>query len=164
MTRTFWSLGLVIVVACTQPAPSGSSLLLDLSPGTRPAVVGAYDFELLGSGTGRACATRDDATRYWVGLPELDRISRDPLTRQAIAAAAFDAITRLEDVDSIVVTRVTTEAKGPDQVCASIVGRGVRLRKAGSASEPTVTPPAAPDDDDGSGSGGLLGNPFDQRS
>jgi hypothetical protein len=56
-------------------------------------------------------------------------MSDDPLTRQAIAAARSARSRGLEDVDTIVITRITTEAKGDDKVCATLVGRDVRLLK-----------------------------------
>lgn len=111
---------------------NGSSLLVDLSPANRPQLVGALDFDLLGMGSASACATRDSGVSYWVGISSLERISPDSLTRQAIAAAVMDAVQRLdEDVDTILLTSVVTQAKGADKVCATVVGRGVRLVKAG---------------------------------
>jgi hypothetical protein len=153
--RVIWPLWLGL---CTcAPAPrqvSGSTMLVDLAPHGSPPVVGAYDFELLGSGAGKACVSRDDRATYWVGLADLDRMSDDPLTRQAIAAAALDAISRLEDVDSIVITRITTEAKGDDKVCATLVGRGVRLLKAEPATTPSTTTPTPPAATPSAGSAG----------
>jgi hypothetical protein len=35
---------------------------------------------------------------------------------------------KLDGVDTLVITRVTTETTSADVVCASLVGRGVRLR------------------------------------
>ena len=143
--RCFWAV-LFSICSCAVPPRevSGSSLFVDLAPHGSPPIVGAYDFELLGSGAGKACATRGDHVTYWVGLADLERMSDDELTRQAIAAAALDAISRLDDVDTIVITRVTTEAKSEDVVCATLVGRGVRLLKA----KPHVTKPPPPPRDD----------------
>jgi hypothetical protein len=60
-------------------------------------------------------------------------MSNDETTRQAIAAAAYDAISRLDDVDTIVITRVVTDSQTPDRVCATVYGRGIRLAKASGA-------------------------------
>lgn len=76
--------------------------------------------------------------------------------RPATSAALIDALDNLSAVDSIVVTRVITEKKGDDEICASVYGRGVRLTKA-SASQTEVKPPGAAtnatqaDDDDSDG-------------
>jgi hypothetical protein len=157
--RCLWVV-LFALGSCAPPAReiSGSSLFVDLAPHGSPSVIGAYDFELLGSGAGKACATRGDRVTYWVGLADLDRMSDDELTRQAIAAAALDAISRLDDVDSIVITRLTTEAKSEDVVCATLVGRGVRLLKAKShhVEEPPPPPPPSHDDDGSAAQGSDL--------
>ncbi len=141
-------------VGCAAPeraAIDGSSLLVSMQPGNQPAMVGALDFELLDSGVGKACVNRLTPTTYWVGMTDLAKLSADELTRQAIAAAATDAISRLDlsglptaadgglpsTVDTILLTHVVTEGKGPDRVCATITGRGIHLVKA-----PTVPRPA----------------------
>lgn len=124
-------------IGCTPPpvAPvahaeiSGAGLLLDLSPTNRPSLVGNLDFDLLPSGAGTACVARDSHKQYWVGVTELAKIASDPLTRQAIAAAVTDAVSRFEDTDAVLLTSVVTESHGPNQVCATVVGRGFRLTK-----------------------------------
>jgi hypothetical protein len=114
----------------TTPEVNGGGMLIDLAPANRPRMVGALDFELLAGGVGKACVDRGSVKQYWVGMADLAKLSSDELTRQAIAAAAADALGRLDDTDSILLTRVVTESKGPDRICATIVGRGVRLTKA----------------------------------
>lgn len=130
------------VLAPVQPQVIGSGLLIDLSPANRPALVGALDFDLLAAGAGKACVDRGSLKHYWVAMDDLSKISPDPLTTQAIAAAVTDAVARLEDVDAILLTRVFTDSRGPDQVCATIVGRGVRLTKAEKPVDPTLAPTA----------------------
>src|SRR6185369_17339349 len=98
-----------------------------LTPTNRPVLVGNLDFELLPQGSGMACANRSGGKQYWVGMADVAKVSSDWLTRQAIAAAVGDAVARLENVDSVMLTSVVTEAKGPDRVCATITGRGVRF-------------------------------------
>ena len=117
------------------PAVSGTSLLIDLTPTNRPKLVGNLDFELLPKGSGFACVTRGSGKEYWVGMAEIASISSDWLTSQAIAAAVTDAVSRLEDVDSILLTSIVTEAKGAGRVCATISGRGVRLMKSTESDE-----------------------------
>lgn len=111
----------------------GSSLLIDMTPTGRPTLVGKLDFDLLPQGSGKACATRGSQTVYWVGMADIANISPDALTRQAIAAAITDAVARLEDVDSILLTSVVTEAKDRDRVCATVTGRGIRFVKDGAS-------------------------------
>ena len=60
----------------------------------------------------------------------------DRTTQQAIAAAAYEAISRLAGADTILITRVVAEGQGSGRVCATIHGRGVRLIKDGESSEP----------------------------
>jgi hypothetical protein len=141
----FVALAQLMLCACDPPPPrrpvvperSGASLLLNLSPANRPEVRGSYDFELLEAVGGKTCISRSNRTSvYWVGLQDLSQMHPDPLTQQAIAAAAYDAISRLEDADSIVLTRVVAEGQGSDRVCANVYGRGVRLIKAGEPAKP----------------------------
>lgn len=131
----------VLVGACTpeprpeprrpRPESTGSSLVIDLSPKGRPSLVGNFGFELLDEVSGKTCVTSAmrSEVRYWVGMPALDKLAPDLLTQQAIASAVHDAIARLEDADSLVVTRFVTESQGPDKICATVFGRGVRLTK-----------------------------------
>jgi len=142
MLRSALMVVLVSVVACVpeappapaEPAVSGAGLLINVAPSNRPALVGNLDFELLGAGSGKACVFRGSPTRYWLKMDDLT-LPTDALTKQAIAAAMTDAISRLDDVDTILLTRVVTEGKGPDHVCATVTGRGVRFIKAGPAAE-----------------------------
>ena len=145
--RIYLSIAVGVAASCVPPPPpprapiavSGGSLLVDFNPVNRPALVGTLDFELLAGGKAKACADRGSASSFWVGMADLEKISRDPLTRQAIAAALTDAITRLDDVDAILLTSVVTEAKGPDRVCATVAGRGIRLTKAPTAASPAAS-------------------------
>jgi len=129
---------------------SGSGLLLNVSPSRGPDFFGGYDFDLLGEGHGEACAVNGDRRVKWVGVADLNSISTDPLTRQAIAAAAYDAISRMDKIDGLVLTRVVAEAKSSERVCATVYGRAVRLTKATSPKslpEPSSQPPNEPDED-----------------
>lgn len=93
-------------------------------------MVGGYDFDLLDDVAGKACAVTGATTTYWVGIGDLGKVSPDLLTRQAIAAAALDSIAHVTGADTLLITRVVTEGKGPNKVCATVVGRAVRLTKA----------------------------------
>ena len=131
---------------------SGSSLLLDVTP-RPPSFAGAYDFDLLEQVGGKACITRgNNSSTYWLGMTELAKLSSDSLTREAIAAAAFDAISRLDEADTLVLTRVVAEGNGVHRVCATVYGRGVRLKKAApllpTAERNTTKPVASPGDDE----------------
>ena len=139
----------MLVVGCAKPEPpraprasrpevQGSTMFLNLQPTNHPEIVGSYDFELLGQGFGRGCVDRGGDTVYWSGMTDLAQLSSDALTRQAIAAAMHDAVTRLDRADTILVTRVVTDSKGPDRICANLVGRGVRLMKTVSKNQPPV--------------------------
>lgn len=108
-------------------------MLLDLKPINGPALEGSLGFDLLDQIVGKNCATRGDDTVYWFGFSDLAKVGPDLLTRQAIAAAAFDAIANIQDADSFVLTYVLAQAKGPDKVCAEVHGRAVRLTKGGTA-------------------------------
>src|SRR3954465_2034667 len=77
-----------------RPEATGAALVLDLTPANRPSVRGDYGFDLLAEMSGMACATSSmrSSVRYWVGMPDIDKLAPDRLTQQAIAAAAHDAI------------------------------------------------------------------------
>ena len=143
--------GVALTAACSPPPPpqepappirSGSSLLINMSPSGPLHFDGAYDFDLLDEVSGKACAEESDRQRYWIGMNELDGLARDPVTRQAIAAAALDAIGRLDGADTILLTRVVADGKNGVRVCATVFGRGVRITKAGhpSAAQPESSP------------------------
>lgn len=134
-----------VAVGCEAPKPpeepapprpeiTGAGLILDLSPANRPSIQGNYGFELLDEVSGLACATTDmrRQIRYWIGMPELDKLAPDRLTQQAIAAAVHEAISGLEKADSFILTRFVSESKGPDTICVTVFGRGVRLTKEAS--------------------------------
>lgn len=116
--------------------------MVNVNPTNRPSLVGNYDFELLAQGTGAACVRRGSNAVYWVGVPQLAELAADALTRRAIAAAALDAISRLEDADTILLTSVVSEAKSDHEICARISGRGVRLTK---AAQTVPAPPREPE-------------------
>jgi hypothetical protein len=129
---------LLPVMLCTAAcAPATSRYtgaeLLNVTP-QPPAFTGSYDFDLLDAIGGKACVLRGASVIYWVGTDDLGKLSGDATTRQAIAAAAHDAISHLEDVDTIVITRVVADSQSDGRVCATVYGRGVRLTKASSAS------------------------------
>jgi hypothetical protein len=147
------SLLMVMLVGCATPPPpqepaapvrSGSSLLINVAPSGGPHFEGAYDFDLLDEVSGKACAEEADRTRYWIGMNDLESLARDPITKQAIAAAALDAIGRLADADTILITRVVADGKNGVRVCATVYGRAVRLMKAGHSAA-AVAPGAPPD-------------------
>ena len=77
-----------------------------------------------------ACATRSSDVSFWVANETLNKLSPDPLSRQAIAAAMHDAVSSLESADTMIVMRAVTEGKGPDKACATVYGRAIRLTKA----------------------------------
>jgi len=104
--------------------------VLNLNPQNTPPVVGAYDFELLEEVSGSECASARGPQAYWVGLNDLDMMTSDRATRQAIAAAAHVAISGLDGADTMVITRVVAKGKDGDTVCATVFGRGVKLVKA----------------------------------
>lgn len=124
--------------------------MLSVQPAERPHFVGSYDFDLLGPVRGKACVKRSSTTasthiEYWLGeLPFEGKPPKDSLTLGAIAAASTDAIDMITGADTILVTRVITEGTSPDQVCAYVYGRAVRLKKAG---ETTPAPPQPAHDD-----------------
>jgi hypothetical protein len=134
--------GLLFAYACVQAANvrelDGAGLFIDVTPANRPALVGKLDFDLIPAGSGKACVDRYGTKQYWVGMDSVAKLSPDEFTRQAIAAAMQDAVSRLDDVDSILLTRVVTESKGPDRMCATITGRGVRFTKATTSATPSV--------------------------
>jgi len=125
------------------PSQSGGSLVLSMNPQNVPLMVGAYDFELLGEVSGSECADAHGSQAYWVGLNDLEKMTSDQATRQAIAAAALDAIAGLEEADTMVITRVVANGKGANRVCATVFGRGIKLVKAAAAATTSLQPPSS---------------------
>src|SRR4051812_34352369 len=73
------------------------SVMIDVAPKPNIQLVGTVEFELLGPGVGKGCATDGDDVIYWVGMTDLKQLGPDTLSRRAIAAAALDAVSRLAD-------------------------------------------------------------------
>jgi hypothetical protein len=147
---------LVVVVLCAcRPDPifSGTGML-NMQP-ARPTFVGAYDFDLLEKIQGKACVTTESPRLFEAGIvhwvatfptaasPADVTPPRHGPTQSAIAAATSNAIEKLTDADTIVVTRVVTEGSA-SKVCAVVYGRGVRLKKA--KAPPTKPDPERPDE------------------
>lgn len=122
-----------------RPEVNGSALALNMQPAP-PQFAASYDFELSAPVQGKACVTRPSDGRYtsiyWLRGAGLDQLTPDALTAHALGAAAFDAVKRVTDADTLVVTRVLAEGHGPDTVCATVFGRPVRLTKASATSTP----------------------------
>lgn len=123
----------VLLAACTHSV-TGSGLLLNVQPAP-PGFSSSYDFDLLAPIVGNACVKReDDEKDYWVAIPGLDRAAHDGPTNRAIAAAAYQAVDSLREADTILVMRVVNEGTAT-KACATVYGRGVKIRKAGAAPE-----------------------------
>ena len=116
------------------PERSGAATFVDFQPKNSPTLLGNYDFELLEQVQGTRCLRRNelDVATYWMMLSGLEKVSPDALTRQVVAAAAHDALSHLEDADTIVVTRVVATGSTANKVCATVFGRAVRLIKSES--------------------------------
>jgi len=155
--RSFWSSETLVVMriaiastwflfaACSHEV-SGGGLLLNVQP-SPPTFAGAFDFDLQPSTSYTACVhrpSRYDSTSVsrWVLGVAFDKLPGDALTVQAIATAANHLID-FADADTLVMTRVVTESKGENEVCATVFGRGVVLKKA-ERDEASPAKPAAP--------------------
>jgi hypothetical protein len=134
------------LAGCSKKTVIGGSSMLNMMPATPPEFVGHYDFDLLDAVQGTACAQRSENPRrgYWIAeLPFAKTLPRDSLTTGAIASATIDAIGKNPQADTILLTRVVTQGK-PDEVCAFVVGRAVRLKKAAPGLQKAPAPPPAP--------------------
>jgi hypothetical protein len=85
---------LFVVLASCVPTAQPRPPTVDATPRASSPALSAYEFDLAGTGIGRACATRGDRVSYWVGLADLDQMSSDPLVRQAIQWRSSTASTR----------------------------------------------------------------------
>ena len=141
--------------ACSSPQHVGSAVL-NMQPAP-PTFRSQLDFDLLDRIRGTACAKSDSgyfvtANRatvlYWTDFPLAG--SAPGQVRGLIAAAALDAIEKTADADTMIITRVETEAKSADETCAYVYGRGVRIRKASDRTPEQAAPPSPGSDrDDG---------------
>lgn len=87
----------------------------------------------------------DPQIHHWVLGVAFDKMPGDALTREAVATAASHMID-LTDADTLVVTHVTTESKGSDEICATVYARAVVLKKAipATAAKPLEEPQELP--------------------
>ncbi len=146
--------------ACTPRAPEGPGAFaarapVNIGPGSAPAVVGTYDFDMLGEAQGAACAewgprgpegfrmiyVNGRPASYSAAVAGATFESADPRIQQAEAAAVFTALGRLSGADLMFVTRSIVQSESAERVCATVWGQVVRLKKG-----PTLVPsPPAPD-------------------
>lgn len=138
----------LMVSACAPAATLSGGAMLNVQPTASPSIVGNYDFDLLDPVRGKACVrttVSGSPQEYWMGiLPFQGKLPGDALTIGAIAAASTDAIDQIAGADTILLTRVITEGKSSDEVCAYVYGRAVRLKKANARGSHEVD-----DDDEG---------------
>lgn len=147
----------VLILGCNRAPQHVGNGILDVQPG-RPVFAGQLDFDLLESGRGTACAKlqsgyavasgRGDVILYWSDLPIAGAAPTQ--VRGLVASAALDALEKMPSADTMIVTRVVTEAKSSDETRAYVYGRGLRLKKAPSNSlnEAAQRGRGDPDDDD----------------
>jgi hypothetical protein len=138
---------MLLVAGCGKKTTVGGGAMLNMMPVAPPEFVGHYDFDLLEPVQGTACVQRSEnpVRAYWIAeLPFAKALPRDGLTTGAITAASIDAVGKNPQADTIVITRVVTQGKSPDEVCAFVFGRGVRLKKAAPGLAPTVVAPKPP--------------------
>jgi hypothetical protein len=96
-------------------------------------MAGTYDFELLGNVVGNGCA--EAGSDLSLSAAVLGVHLGSGLVGQAEAAAVFDALSKLQGADTVVITRTLTDGDTSSRVCATIYGRAVRLTKG-----PTIAP------------------------
>jgi hypothetical protein len=141
---------LVLAIAgCGKTSTIGGGAMLNMMPASPPEFVGHYDFDLLEPVQGTSCVQRSEnpVRAYWIAeLPFAKSLPRDALTTGAITAASIDAVGKNPQADTILLTRVVTQGKSPDEVCAYVFGRAVKLKKAapGLVPNPVVPKPPAP--------------------
>lgn len=145
--RTLLLVTLALAGCTTVPGLSGGAMPLSMSP-PPPQFATSFDFDLTSTLHGEKCVARGELDRqlYWTAIQNIETFSNDRLTRGAIAAAAYEAVTQLEGIDSFIVTRVIATGHGPGMVCAKVFGRGLRLKKfvaAEGEKQPKLMPPAA---------------------
>jgi hypothetical protein len=150
------ALGAVLVgtVGCAVGPPSAPSTyaarsLVNMGPGSAPAVSGTYDFDLLGEAQGTACAewgqrnaggfftvmVNGRPANYAVALAGATLASDDVRVNQAEAAAVFDALSKLKGSDVFFATRSVVQSETPERICATVWGQVARLKKG-----PTIAP------------------------
>jgi len=160
---------IAFVASCAGTRVNGAGVLLDMQP-SRPTFVGAYDFDLLDHVRGSACmsatkAAFEESVVYWLAGDGFDHLPS--ASRNAIGAAVFQILDEHPGFDSIVATRVIVTAKDTDTSCATVYGRGIRLKKASPPPPPTAIPPPSAEpqrtdeeDDDREGSPEKTDDPF----
>jgi hypothetical protein len=136
------ALVLVVVAACVPPVPSeGIRSTIDITPKTPPAVIGGYEFELLDAVDGTACVVPTDTMTPFASIPGFTPTqSGDVFERRAEGAAVYDAMSKAQGADTLLITWVKVTTNG-NKRCATVHARGVRIRQAGTPPEsPSVAP------------------------
>jgi hypothetical protein len=146
------ALVLVAVSACVPVVAAKSEGIrstIDITPKTPPSVVGGYEFELLDALNGEACVALGDMDVKTASIPGFEPTqSTDILDQRAEGAAVYDAMSKAQGADTLLITWVKIVREG-DRKCATVHARGVRLRQAGTAvptpaNAPIPAPAAAP--------------------
>jgi len=111
---------------------------VNMHPGNRPAMVGAYDFDILQEVDGQGCVR----TILFFPITPAYTAHGTPVTdtgwgygtRGAHAAATFDALGKVPGADSMIVTRSMVDGFSIPLIygshCAEVWGKAVRLKKA----------------------------------
>ena len=106
-------------------------MLLNMQPAP-PMFVRGFDFEFVGPVRGYACGKVEPSfalsgSAIWLMAAGLENIPVNATTRRVIGEAALAAVEQLAKADTIVVTRVVTTTPSKSEVCATVVGRAVRV-------------------------------------
>jgi hypothetical protein len=92
------------------------------------ALVGTYDFELLGDIEATGCAEKGVRVTFVTATTGYDTAGLG-LTAQSRAAAVFEALSKVRGSDLVFVTRSVSQGDLNHKICTTVYGKAIRLKK-----------------------------------
>ena len=138
------SLALLAAACIPQGGGLGTRTLVNMMPAAPPGFTTGYDFDLLDPVEGKGCiGGKPGEVVYWTSVAGVGPSPRNMSTQMdaAESAAVFDALEKSIGADGFILTRARYETSGVNGICATVWGRGVRLKQAGAADTTAARPP-----------------------
>ena len=139
MRRMTCAVVMTVLLAGCGGRVEGGRQYLNTMPVVPPQFAGTLDFDLLDTVVGKGCAELEGTTTYSVMMVGSRVGSGSGLIEQSEAAAVVDALSKIKDAETMLVTRSISEGDTTKKVCTTVFGRAIRLKKG-----PTMTPATSP--------------------
>lgn len=140
MKQSEWTVGCCLALSawvingCRGFPVRDAGQTVDIAPQNGPLMLGSYDFDLLDEVEAKGCSNSRDRTIYTAELTGFEVAEGDVVSKSK-AAAVFEAMAKVKGADLILISRTKTEGETRVEVCTTIWGRAVHLKKG-----PTLLP------------------------